>query len=409
LAADESGGPSTDAAAELVVDVSLPLGTFCCHNRSVTEAWGTDRTNARVRDRVAAWRGANRWLENQELRAREDPRAFVSMFVPYVLRQRRHIRRFLFSRFGVKVNYHRRIGGSDGRGNLPGLFGEQYVAVPERFPLRFWCCPEDYSLFHWYAAWGDLLYWFDGAWMVVVLARMDAARRGIDPDVAVVEEVFNYHRVGPSLITRPTRQTEIDPLVREEHAENLAGWVGSRIGVGTNKRLGAVLGEDLEPGGSIFERLVGQLLPTTVIAFDDLRSERPPEPEDEDEPLLDLGRLKSSLVSRVEKLLEELGGQGAKLARRGKLSGERLESTIPDDEDGLEEFELRETLRQELETLKSLVERAAFSEREARVFGLDMETDHDTAAISRELRLEPETVRTYRKRYRDKLRRAAGL
>jgi hypothetical protein len=111
----------------------------------------------------------------------------------------------------------------------------------------------------------------------------------------------------------------------------------------------------------------------------------------------------------VEKLLEELGGQGAKLARRGKLSGERLESTIPDDEDGLEEFELRETLRQELETLKSLVERAAFSEREARVFGLDMETDHDTAAISRELRLEPETVRTYRKRYRDKLRRAAGL
>jgi hypothetical protein len=187
LAADESGGPSTDAAAELVVDVSLPLGTFCCHNRSVTEAWGTDRTNARVRDRVAAWRGANRWLENQELRAREDPRAFVSMFVPYVLRQRRHIRRFLFSRFGVKVNYHRRIGGSDGRGNLPGLFGEQYVAVPERFPLRFWCCPEDYSLFHWYAAWGDLLYWFDGAWMVVVLARIDAARRGIDPDVAVVE------------------------------------------------------------------------------------------------------------------------------------------------------------------------------------------------------------------------------
>jgi hypothetical protein len=375
----------------------------------VIEAWGTDRANARVRDRVVAWRGATEWLENQELRAREDPRAFVSMFVPYVLRQRRHIRRFLLRRFGVKVNYHSCIGGSDGKSNLPGLFGEQYVAVPERFPLRFWWHTEDYGLFRWYTAWGDLLYWFDGAWMVVVLARMDAARRGIDPDAAVVEEVFNYHRVGPSLMARPTSQTEPDPLVREEHAENLAGWVGSRIGVGTNKRLGAVLGEDRQQGGSIFERLVGELLPTTVIAFDDLRSERPPDPEDEEGPILDLGRLKRSLVSRVEKLLEELGGQGAKLARRGKLSGERLESPIPDDEDGLEEFELRETLRQELETLKSLVERAAFSEQEARVFGLDMETDHDTAAIARELRLEPETVRTYRKRYRDKLRRAAGL
>jgi hypothetical protein len=204
------------------------------------------------------------------------PRAFVSLFVPYVLRQRRHIRRFLFSRFGVKVNYHSRIGGGDGKGNLPGLFGEQYVAVPERFPLRFWCCPEDYGLFRWYTAWGDLLYWFDGAWMVIVLARMDAARRGIDPDAAVVEEVFNYHRMGPSLIARPTSQTEIDPLVREEDAENLAGWVGSRIRVGTNKRLGAVLGEDLQPRRSVFERLVGELLPTTVIAFDDLRSEWAP-------------------------------------------------------------------------------------------------------------------------------------
>jgi hypothetical protein len=358
---------------------------------------------------VASWRGANEWLEKQERWARENPRAFVSMFVPYVLRQRRHIRRFLLRRFGVKVNYHSRIGGSEGRGNLPGLFGEQYVAVPERFPLRFWCCPEDYGLFRWYTAWGDLLYWFDGAWMVVVLARMDAARRGIDPDVAVVEEVCNYHRVGPSLIARPTKQTEPDPLAREEYAENVAGWVGSRIALGTNKRLKAVLGEDRQQGGSIFEKLLGELLPTTVIAFDDLRSERPPEPEDEDEPLLDLGRFKSSLVSRVEKLLEELGGQGAKLARRGKLSGERAESTIPDGEDGLEEFELREALHQKLETLESLVERAAFSEQEARVFELDMQTDHDTAAIARELHLKPKTVRTYRKRYRDKLRRAASL
>ena len=132
----------------------LSSGTLSCNNTRVNGAWGTDRTNARVRDRVAAWRGANEWLENQELWARENPRAFDSLFVPYLLRQRRHIRRFLLRRFGVKVNYHSRIGGSDGRGNLPGLFGEQYVAVPERFPLRFWCCPEDYGLFRWYTAWG---------------------------------------------------------------------------------------------------------------------------------------------------------------------------------------------------------------------------------------------------------------
>jgi hypothetical protein len=158
---------------------------------------------------MAAWRGANEWLKNQERWARGNPRAFVSMFVPYVLRQRRHIRRFLLSRFGVKVNYHSHLGGGDGEGNLPGLFGKQYVAVPERFPSRFWCCPEDYGLFRWYTAWGDLLYWFDGAWIVVVLARMDAARRGIDADAAVVEEVFNYHRVGPSLIARPTARRAV--------------------------------------------------------------------------------------------------------------------------------------------------------------------------------------------------------
>jgi DNA-binding CsgD family transcriptional regulator len=78
------------------------------------------------------------------------------------------------------------------------------------------------------------------------------------------------------------------------------------------------------------------------------------------------------------------------------------------DEQLLAEFELREDLRQKLEQLRIWVEKANFSELEARVHDLDMRTEYDTKTIARALDLKGDTVRVLRKRYTDKLRKAAG-
>lgn len=352
---------------------------------------GIEGANARVRSRIAAWRETNAWLKGEEQWARENPRAFVLIFEPYVLRQRRHIRRFLLNRFGVKFNY--RIHPEKDR--RPGLFGKPRLAFPERFPTGFRHRQEDLDLFRWFRVLEDMLYWFDGAHTIIVSARFSALKEGADPDAAVVENVFEYHRMGPWM-SRPTAQAEADPWLREHYAENLAGWVGSRVSLGPNRRLRSILQEEGIPS----ERLVEELLSTTIIAYDDMMSEAPPANGAD-------GR-KRSLMSRAERLLENLGTQDAKLARGNKLADRRPGSEIPDAEDGIEEVERRETSRQQLEALNSLVERAAFSEQETRVFDLDMATDHDTDAIAHGLNLKAATVRVYRKRYRKKLREASS-
>ncbi len=352
---------------------------------------GIEGANARVRSRIAAWRETNAWLKGEEQWARENPRAFVSIFEPYVLRQRRHIRRFLLNRFGVKFNY--RIHPEEDR--RPGLFGKPRLAFPERFPTGFRYCQEDLDLFRRFTDWEDLLYWFDGAYTDIVSARFLALKEGADPDAAVVENLFEYHRMG-HWMSRPTAQAEADPWLRQHYAENLAGWVGSRVSLGPNRRLRAILQEEGIPS----ERLVEELFSTTIIAYDDMMSEAPPASGSD-------GR-KRSLMSRVERLLENLGTQDAKLARGNKLADKRPGSEVPDAEDGIEEVERREALRQQLEVLSSLVENTALSERETRVFEMDMATDHDTDAIARGLNLAPSTVRAYRKRYLDKLRRSVG-
>jgi len=90
---------------------------------------------------------------------------------------------------------------------------------------------------------------------------------------------------------------------------------------------------------------------------------------------------------------------------KAKLAEGQAELATESTENDLEEFERKETLQQELNALKGWVEKAGFSEDEARVYELDMQTDHNTKLIAQELGKASSTVRQHRKRYRDKLRK----
>lgn len=351
-------------------------------------SWSKDESNDRVRSRIESWRQARKWINHHERLAREDPREFVSTFEFYVKRQRRHIRRFIRSRFGVGVHYGE------------SMIGKPYIASLERFPVWFRLSREHRDLFHWLRAWTDLLAWFDVAWIAVISARVVARREGLDENAAIVENVFNYHREGPWMAA-PTSETEPDPILRESYATNLSGWVGAQISLGINKRLKAVLSEDLRPGVSAFEKLVDELLTATIIAFDELQ---PGEP-------LSSGIGKTNLVSRVVSLIEDSGSEELRLDRDGKLSHGFTEATGRlADETGEEEFKQEETdeiLRQRLEVLKFLIEEARLSNTEAKVLGLDLRTNFNTKAVVEEFGVAPGTVGTLRYRYRHKLAEAA--
>jgi hypothetical protein len=128
----------------------------------------------------------------------------------------------------------------------------------------------------------------------------------------------------------------------------------------------------------------------------------------------------STLVDTVSNYLRssEFGIEAPKLARKGELADGPVEESGAEDE-SLEEFELREEARQQIDMLRMLVEKARFSEQEQRVYDFDLRVGTDfaeqsdaTKAAAQELGIEPVTVRVVRKRYRDKLReehRAAGF
>jgi hypothetical protein len=138
------------------------------------------------------------------------------------------------------------------------------------------------------------------------------------------------------------------------------------------------------------------------------------------EPLRSTGRRETSLVRRIARLMEDTGSEEAK--RPGKLvhetfgvaatqekEGRSTEHLGAADDELIEEFELRETLRQELGALREWVEKAKLSEQERQVYELDMQTDHDTRGIASKLDITEGHVRVVRRNYRGKIAAAAGL
>ncbi len=111
-----------------------------------------------------------------------------------------------------------------------------------------------------------------------------------------------------------------------------------------------------------------------------------------------LEELGSEAAIRPDKVLDELHEQA------GRSTGNAMAG---EDED-LAEFERNETLRQQSSQLQCWVEKAQLSTHERRVYELDM-MNLDTKAIAQQMAIAPSTVRQYRKRYTNKIRRAAGL
>jgi hypothetical protein len=356
---------------------------------------GQARPDDHFLDEVCAhideWHASAKRTKDLEEKAREDPRTYASLALDFIRSRRRHIRRLLRKRFGVKVRYF-------------GFRSEQYVACRDRFPRYPSRHPQDYYNYVQFRVMSNLLRGLDVQWAVMHSAYIKAYRSGEDPDVAALAALFSLSRSGPIGAT-PTIETEPDDVLREMQAKQIAGWVGSHISLDLNKSLSAVLGE--RTGGSRganFVELMKNLVPATVVAWADLQPGEPLRP----------GSGETNLVSRAERLLINEGSEAARLERKGKFAdlaaspgsdrkGEGLEDA------DLEEFERQETLRQQLSALQGWIERAGFSEQEQRVYELDMRMGEDAQAIARELGKSDGHVRVVRKNYRDKIRRAAGL
>ena len=172
------------------------------------------------------------------------------------------------------------------------------------------------------------------------------------------------------------------------------------------------------------------LPPAALLAFADM------EPG---EPLRRTGRREKTLVNRVENYLAKQGREATE--KENKLTGappplgtafeqsgsvpravpreveqgegfrKRIRPHLPDDVD-LQDFELAEEARQQGDQLRHWIEEAELSKQERRVYELDMRTDYNTKVAARKLDIDDVTVRQYRKRYHDKIRkarRAAGF
>jgi hypothetical protein len=221
-------------------------------------------------------------------------------------------------------------------------------------------------------------------------------------DAACLERMLYAMEVFPVMKNaKRSKDSNIPETERNTAAAVLGGWSLANISLKgrAGGRLRQALGAEV-PDRVQYARLLEELPGATQIAWEEKRPE---------ESLRPNGSRDKSLIRRVAAIIE--GGAGEAVMHPGKVSdkAQNSEELIGAEDQSLAEFELEESLRQDLSWLKLWVERAKFSEQEHRIYELDMRTDHDTAAIAQELKISPDTVRQHRKRYRDKLRKAAGL
>ncbi len=241
------------------------------------------------------------------------------------------------------------------------------------------------------ALWATMDYWLEEATAQMMdLALRKAKRAGEDNLLfAACMGYIAARREAENVLARVEPRVA-SPETRKLLVAMLTGYVGARISLVHGKRLATVMGEEnTDPR----ERLRRELPGAVMDGWGETRNSNIP------------------LLSRVDRLLSKTGSESARLARDGKLA-ETLSSSenmLGGSDEDLAEFERQETLRQELKRLEGWIKSAKFSEREAQVYELDMQMDYDTAAIARKLSIDTSTVRQYRKRYQDKVRKAAGF
>ncbi len=223
-------------------------------------------------------------------------------------------------------------------------------------------------------------------------AAMERHEKGSEEQLRqMCEAFFRAMDAEPLILDLVQRNPENPPAAKRVHLIALLGWIGSRISFGRNKRLASVLAE----GGALPEQLIRELPGAALIEL--AEHNLPSDP------------YYAALVNRTTGRLEQQGDEAARLARAGKLASEETAEASGGDDEALAEFERQETLQQDIARLRGWAAQAGFSGHEAQVYELDMQTNFDTAAAARGLGVEPGTVRGFRKRYTDKLRRVAGL
>src|SRR5918993_2868320 len=116
-------------------------------------------------DTVAAsiyeWREHKKQAKDLEQKANENPNFYSSSAFYHIRGTRRHLRRLLRKRFGVKVRYF-------------GLRSKQYIASRERFPYYPPRSPQDYHNYVQFSVMSNLLRVHDVLWAAMHSAYIEA-------------------------------------------------------------------------------------------------------------------------------------------------------------------------------------------------------------------------------------------
>lgn len=295
---------------------------------------------AEMKERIANHRKALNWVGSMEQRASLDPSRSGPIIRQYVLQNRRNIRRFLKSCFGVHFRYrrHRRpryaISRSEKR-NFQMAWPFPTFNFPKRFPIGFKHDRGDRSVFAWYERWQQTLWWFDGAQIAITNSRALAARTGNNADLATVKVFAVYCRMGPWMQV-PTREAQPDPTLREEYTKNLAAWARWQISFSTATRLKESIRDSLDPQEKFMNRFLRELVPSVVLAYHEM------EPDESLVPIP--GQPGTNFISRIETNI------GKAVRETAEVLGmhEQLEHTLPDrsSNEAVDEVELSELQRE---------------------------------------------------------------
>ena len=338
---------------------------------------------------VEWWRRYEELSKEFEQAANRDPAAFAKSVFDYmaaVCQECHDYQDYLHNRFGVE--YVGCVGVNEFR------FRKSRVVDPNHAPRT----RDERFLYE--AARNELLKW--GVFFDELLRAIDEAERN-DANVerAMCEAFLRYWRSVPALYGTDMISGN-SPLVKQAGTLALSGWLGSQIRLSSSKDPGSPTRTKRaldDEGVTLFEALP----PATILSFPEM------EP---DEPLRPPGGRRKSLVSRVSDHIAKQGREAT--VKLGQIAEEPSDEAVVQDLlaiEEIEEFEARETARQQLGALEDWVEKAEFSKREAQVYELDMMTGRNTKAIAQKLQITDGQVRHHRKGYRDKLRtvRAAAV
>src|SRR5215212_7977942 len=153
----------------------------------------------KVRASIDEWREHKKQAKHFEQKASENANIYASSAFYHIRGTRRHLRRLLRKRFGVKVRYF-------------GFRSKQYIASRKRFPYYPPSSPREYYDYVQFRVMSNLLRVHDVLWAAMHAAYIRAHRNGEDPDVAALSALFRIMGSGPWAAT-PSNRSELDDVL----------------------------------------------------------------------------------------------------------------------------------------------------------------------------------------------------